>query len=81
MEWIKTSDRMPPSDESSFGPSDRVLIVYRDESELDVMIACFVRTRLDSDQGMWFPDDGEDDLSCDQVTHWMPLPDLPKSSA
>lgn len=78
MEWIKTSDRMPPSDGLGFGSSVRVLIVYRDESDLDIMIACFIRTPSDSDQGMWFPDDGDGDLSRDQVTHWMPLPDLPK---
>lgn len=62
-EWISVKDRMP---ESHYGESDNVLVV----DEIGIRkILCF-------DGGCWCYPTGE--TYGRNVTHWMPLPELPK---
>lgn len=62
-EWISVKDRMP---ESHYGESDNVLVI----DEIGI------RKILYFDGGCWCYPTGE--TYGRNVTHWMPLPELPK---
>ena len=64
-EWISVEDRMPEAYEW-------VLIYEPDAEETSRSVRCsFAR-----DNGTWYG--GFSDLSAEEVTHWMPIPEPPK---
>ncbi len=75
-EWISVKDRMPDVEESVIAYSktvDRVFVGYYD---LEYSF------RTDSIEPMWYLDGarGRSYAFTAKVTHWMPLPELPKEA-
>lgn len=63
--WISVKDRFP---EAKYGESNSVLTV----SETGVIDVFYF------DGGCWCKPTGEIRNMCTKITHWMPLPELPK---
>ena len=80
MKWISIKDRFPVDDEEGYWKYDAVL-VYSDEDDAPrIGIAYYDKDEgwdiaggmaAFSDEGFWF-------LKSDDVTHWMPLPQIPE---
>ena len=67
MEWIKVSDGLPETDNNNLS---KVVLAANDNGTIKT-------TRLDTEyskKGHWIGFDFSDS----NVTHWMPLPELPK---
>lgn len=81
MTWIKTSDRLPKFKESSLniGESDRVLVT----DGKNIAIGCYT-FQLGFDKSVsnekWHLDD-DYFVEDDEITHWMPLPELPTENS
>lgn len=63
-EWISVKERLPEDEET--------VLIYFDPF---ILSAEFVR--VEADGFLVFHSDIFDDLSCEDITHWMPLPDQP----
>lgn len=74
-EWIKVTDRLP---------DENVNVLAVESGQLKIMALCYI---ADDDNNMnWFWGQSYDGLDGDayvdddyEVTHWMPLPEKPKS--
>lgn len=60
--WIKCKDKLPSN-------NDDVLVVVVDNDDAEIRVGFH-------DNGCWYS--YTDDNKLAKVTHWMPLPDLPK---
>ena len=61
--WIKCEDMLPRSNKE-------VLVVAVDNNDTEIRIGFY-------NNGLWYSYTDDDKLA--KVTHWMPLPDLPKN--
>ena len=70
MKWIKMQEKLPPKDENAVYSQIPCLVIY----DRAIKILMFNHT-----DECWDGSDG-DDYFCDiyKITHWMPLPDMPK---
>lgn len=69
-QWISVKDRQP---KCIHGSSDSVL-VCRDNGECEVAYLVY-----DNDDGFyWYTQDERSAFEFEEVTHWMPLPELPQ---
>ena len=77
MSWIKCSDKLPPCNyelrETGEYVSEVVLVHNINSYEFNTGFAHV------NDEGVWTVYDGEHDfMNVGDVTHWQPLPKLPK---
>lgn len=76
-EWISVKNRLPPCEfelhETGENVSNVVLIHNKNSYEFNIGMGHV------SDSGAWTIYDGEYDfMNISDVTHWMPLPELPE---
>ena len=78
--WVKTADRLPDDDE----PVLVTYVGYTDNLPHNDAIAVYAHEKADNYEGAWYwqDSDGVDDNPVSvSITHWMPIPPLPKEQA
>lgn len=71
--WISVKERLPDNDK------DVAVLLYKYQRSaiMTVGIACYIKPHATA-VGDWFLNDNSDDVL--HVTHWYPLPPLPKKN-
>lgn len=69
-EWIKVEDKLPNN-------GDYVLTFSCGRVDIQM---CYINMTSRKNQKKWYFCDHNDDWIDDYVTHWMPLPNLPKET-
>lgn len=82
MNWIKTSEHLPPRDETKGYSQVPCLVNKRYDWERNGKKGSYYQIQIllfNHEHEVWDQEDGDDfDCEIERVTHWMPLPERPK---